>query len=59
MNQQNKLTQRELNDIAREEKIPYYYKYTKHDLMKLMEQVWNKTRILNLAQMFHRQNLTL
>ena len=32
MNKQNKLTRKELNTIAKE-KIPYYYDYTKRDLM--------------------------
>ena len=43
MNQQNKLTRRELNKVAREQKIPYYYHYTKHDLMMKLGMEQDKT----------------
>ena len=43
MNQQNKITRKELNDIAREQKIPYYCDYTKHDLMMKLAMEQDKT----------------
>ena len=34
MNKQNKFTRREINTLAKEQKIPYYHDYTKRDLME-------------------------
>ena len=59
MNKQNKFTRREINTLAKEQKIPYYYDYTKRDLMEKLG-VKNYRRMLDakLPQTFRGQSLT-